>query len=182
MRLRGAAGPRDRRAQTECRFSVRRRIPMEVLRYHIGEAVEAAYWASRLSCGLVTPPASPRGLFAFRACPPAPARRHKALLPGGCASARRVLHDLTRSRLFDLQTASWACATEGAAHPSDWAEFPDPVAIAPFRLPEPLLGELARPRCSELGPESWHSLSECQDGVCTWSLLDSFPRTPARQV
>jgi hypothetical protein len=187
-RGRGAAGPRGRVTAGRELYSqccVRRRIPMEVLRYHIGEAVEAAYWASRLSCGLVTPPGSPLRLFALRACPPAPARRHKALLsPEGCVFARRVLHGHTRSRLFDLQTASWGCATEEAAHPSTWAEFPDPVAIAPFSLPEPLRGELAWPRCSELRPESWPSQCECQDDVytcsCTCSALDSFPRAPAR--
>ena len=52
-----------------------RRIPIEVLRYGIGAAVEAAYWDSRLLCGLVTPPESPR---AARECPPAPARKHHA--------------------------------------------------------------------------------------------------------
>lgn len=140
---------------------------MEVLRYHIGEAVEAAYWKSRLSCGLVTPPRSPRLMASLLSCPLAPSGRHKALVPvKGCAfAARRVLHGLTRSRLFDLQTAAWACATDGIPHPSTWAEFPDPVSTIPFSLPRPPSVELAKPGCGH-DHESWPSQTEYQDSVC----------------
>ena len=80
---------------------------MEVLRYGIGAAVQAAYWESRLLCGLVTPPESPR---VARECPPAPARKQKG------HECSRALVGATRACLFSPRAKSRA---DGVVHLAD---------------------------------------------------------------